>query len=216
MRKSWVFLHKSDALALHYPSLFTIPSKRRALFSLENANTTCEWKKCILRIQVTELEPGENDSLSAGFICLWPLPPGGIHPTDTILTSGRPSLSLTHLGFKAVPPGCSNTDRLQGLQEAVVGVTERWCEVGRGRGGKERGTWGTPGGRLGRTVIGHCQPHSTLPLIPWAQGLLNITDLPEPNRVESKVVLKQVKDQPWLLTNKSSAPCYSLSSFTLT
>jgi len=40
--------------------------------------------------------------------------------------------------------------------------------VGRGRGGEKRGTWGTPG--EGKTIIGHYQPHSTLPLTPCARA----------------------------------------------
>lgn len=103
---------------LHY-SPFTHSKGRNASILLENANTTCEWKKCILD-QVTKLEPGENRFPPVLVVATMTLPPGGAHPGHHSHIQ-EAIISLTHLGFKASAHQGANTDRLQGLQEAVVG-----------------------------------------------------------------------------------------------
>lgn len=111
------------AMPLHSTTLHYSQSRhsrgRNASILLDNANTTCEWEKCILD-QVTGSQPGENRFPPVLAVATMTLPPGEAHP-------GRHShiqeaiRSLTHLGFKASTHQGANTDRPQGLQEAVVG-----------------------------------------------------------------------------------------------
>lgn len=109
-------------MALHSTTLHYSPSThsrgRNASILLENANSTCELKKCILD-QVTELQLGENRFPPVLVVATITLPPGEAHPGHHSHIQ-EAIISLTHLGFKASAHQGANTDRLQGLQEAAV------------------------------------------------------------------------------------------------
>ena len=110
-------------MPLHSTTLHYSPSThsrgRNASILLENANITCEWEKCILD-QVTGSQSGENGFPPVLVVATMTLLLGEAHPGCHSHIQ-EAIISLTHLGFKASTHQGANTERLQGLQEAVVG-----------------------------------------------------------------------------------------------
>lgn len=149
------------------------------------------WNASLIRSQGHSL--GRTDSLQCWLLPLWPFLLGK-HIQDAILTSRRPSEASPIWALRQVPTRVPIQIGFRGYRRLWWGNRDgvRWEEEGEERRG---GTWGTPG--EGKTIIGHCQPHSTLPLGPSR----NITDLPRTIEVESKVVLKQTK-RSTLTSNK--------------
>ena len=133
-RHSSIKVTPLHSTSLHYSPSTHSRGRNASVFS-DNANTTCEWKKCTLD-QVTGSQSGENRSPPVLLVATMTLPPREAHPGGHSHIQ-EAIISLTRLGFKQVPSRVPIHIDVRGYRRLWWGNRDgvRWQEEGEERRG---------------------------------------------------------------------------------